>query len=81
LACPGVSCETLRDEVRKETAERSLAETKLSMGELAYLLGYSEAAAFHRAFKRWTAMTPQRYGQTRRLADATSRVAGSASAP
>ena len=32
-----------------------------AIGEIAYLLGYSEPAAFHRAFKRWYAVTPERF--------------------
>ena len=41
-------------EVRRELAERHLREGKLTVAEIAFLLGFSEASAFHRAFKRWT---------------------------
>ena len=30
----------------------------LSIGEVTYLLGYSEPKAFHRAFKRWHGISP-----------------------
>jgi AraC-like DNA-binding protein len=33
----------------------------LAISEIAYLLGYSEPAAFHRAFKRWYATTPEHF--------------------
>jgi AraC-like DNA-binding protein len=42
------------------------------IAEVAYLIGYSEPAAFHHAFKRWTAETPQAYRE-RRSGAATSR--------
>jgi AraC-like DNA-binding protein len=38
---------------RRDAAEQYLAGRVLSIGEIGYLLGYSEPAAFHRAFKRW----------------------------
>jgi len=38
-----------------------LSQSTLSICEIAYLLGYSEPAAFHRAFKRWNDETPQAF--------------------
>ena len=38
----------------------------LSIGEVSHLIGYSEPAAFHRAFKRWYGMTPERFRERRR---------------
>ncbi len=46
------------DVVRKALAERYLPERGLSLTEIAFLLGYSDASAFTRAFKRWTGTTP-----------------------
>jgi AraC-like DNA-binding protein len=43
---------------RCDLAKRYLAEPKLAVGEVAFLLGFSEPSAFHRAFKRWTGKTP-----------------------
>jgi len=51
----------LLDEVRKATAGRYLDRSELAISEIAYLLGYSEPAAFHRAFKRWYATTPEHF--------------------
>ncbi len=56
---------THRDVVRKlrlDLASRSLAGAKVSQRQLARALGYSGAGAFHRAFKRWSGLTP---GQAR----------------
>lgn len=47
------------DEVRRSLALQYIADERMALGELAYMLGYSEPSAFHRAFKRWTGMTPQ----------------------
>lgn len=58
LAAEGYSYQSLVDASRKEAAERYLSDSSLPIGEVAYLLGYSEAAAFHRAFKRWNGITP-----------------------
>ena len=51
----------LLDEVRKEHAVRYLGEQHMAVCEVAYLLGFSESSAFHRAFKRWTGRTPREF--------------------
>ncbi len=61
LARAGTSFDALRDEARKQAAELYLADTTLTITEVAYLLGYSEPTAFHRAFKRWHGTTPQAF--------------------
>jgi len=61
LSEDGVSYQELLEEVRKAAAGRYLDESPLAISEIAYLLGYSEPAAFHRAFKRWYAMTPEHF--------------------
>jgi AraC-like DNA-binding protein len=58
LAEDAVRFDALVDEVRREMAARYLADRKVAIAEIAYLLGYSEPSAFHRAFKRWTGSTP-----------------------
>jgi AraC-like DNA-binding protein len=41
-----------------------LKEKKISVSETAYLLGFSEAAAFSRAFKRWTGASPRKFNES-----------------
>jgi AraC-like DNA-binding protein len=61
LSAAGVTYQDLLDQTRREAANTYLRVATLSIGEVAYLLGYSEPAAFHRAFKRWTGMGPQEF--------------------
>jgi len=51
----------LVDAVRQELAESYLAEGYFTLTEISYLLGFSSQAAFSRAFKRWTGVTPQEF--------------------
>jgi AraC-like DNA-binding protein len=46
------------DDTRRRFALSHLSDRKNTLSEIAFLLGYSEASAFNRAFKRWTGMTP-----------------------
>jgi AraC-like DNA-binding protein len=66
LADEGVTFDALLDDLRRELALRYLADEKVAIAEIAYLLGYSEPSAFHRAFKRWTGTTPAEARQQRR---------------
>jgi len=49
------------DNVRHELAQRYLRDRRLSVQETAFLLGFSDVSAFHRAFVRWTGLTPGRF--------------------
>jgi AraC-like DNA-binding protein len=57
----GLSFRALVDLTRSEMAREYLEQSLLSISEIAYLLGFSGASAFHRAFRRWTGMAPLRY--------------------
>jgi AraC-like DNA-binding protein len=43
---------------------RFLKNRQIPVGEVAYLLGYSDSSAFHHAFMRWIGMTPAAYRAT-----------------
>jgi AraC-like DNA-binding protein len=49
------------NDVRHELSQHYLASSDLTLHEVAFLLGYSEPSAFHRAFRRWTGETPQAF--------------------
>jgi AraC-like DNA-binding protein len=68
LKLQGTSIQLLLDEVRREIALQSVEKSQLPLAEIAFMLGFSEASAFHRAFKRWSGCTP---GELRKRRDAT----------
>jgi AraC-like DNA-binding protein len=61
LAAVRTTYQSLLNSIRREAAGRYLAERAFSISEVGYALGYSEPAAFHRAFKRWYGSTPQEF--------------------
>lgn len=54
----GTNFKAQLDEIRRGMALKCLAETNLTVSELAFRLGFNRPPAFHRAFKRWTGKTP-----------------------
>ncbi|MGA7714096.1 MAG: AraC family transcriptional regulator [Rhizomicrobium sp.] len=59
LKAEGASFEKILDELRHKLALDYLSGRKVSVNETAYLVGFSEPAAFSRAFKRWTGSSPR----------------------
>jgi AraC-like DNA-binding protein len=57
----GVEFKDLVDDTRRRFAQSYLRSRRNTLTEIAFLLGYSEASAFNRAFKRWTGTTPLAY--------------------
>jgi AraC-like DNA-binding protein len=53
------SFEKVLDELRHKLALDYLGAKKVSVNETAYLVGFSDPAAFSRAFKRWTGKSPR----------------------
>lgn len=52
------SYQALLDHARRELALRHLATPEGSAAEVAFLLGFADASAFTRSFRRWTGSTP-----------------------
>jgi AraC-like DNA-binding protein len=59
LKAEGITFEQVLDELRHNLALHYLNEKKVPVNQTAYLLGFSQPAAFSRAFKRWTGSSPR----------------------
>jgi AraC-like DNA-binding protein len=59
LASEGHSFSNILDGLRSALARRYLAESDMSISEIAWLLGYSEVANFTHAFHRWSGTNPR----------------------
>lgn len=57
----GASYRKLLEEFRADLAREYLRSTRIATKEVGFLLGYEDPAAFRRAFKLWTGMTPGEY--------------------
>lgn len=62
----GTSFKEILEEVRCTLAVEHLKAGHLTMGEIAYTLGYTDLANFRRAFKRWTGIPPSHYLRSNR---------------
>ncbi|WP_201860579.1 AraC family transcriptional regulator [Microvirga soli] len=54
----GMGYRAITNEIRFEIARQLLQDTEVPLGQIAAALGYSEASAFTRAFRRWSGQTP-----------------------
>ena len=61
----GWSYRALLDATRMDLARCYVRDRGLPLAEVAFLLGFSEPSAFHRAFKRWAGMTPREFREQR----------------
>ena len=55
------SFQIIMDETRRKMGMGYIVHSDLSITEIAYLLGFSDAANFTRAFRRWVGKPPREY--------------------
>jgi AraC-like DNA-binding protein len=65
LAGEGTTFSIVLDDLRRRLAFEYVSGVDYALSEIAFLLGFSQPAAFHRAFKRWTQQTPLEYRRSR----------------
>lgn len=61
LDAEGTSFQTIKDNLRRDIAIRDLSLGQKSIEAISQDLGFATAANLHRAFKRWTGVTPGSY--------------------
>lgn len=66
LKLEGVTFEQVLDDLRHQLALRYLRGGEVSIEEAAYRVGFADRAAFSRAYKRWTGLSPKGRGEPAR---------------
>lgn len=61
LAAEGTSFQSLLDQARFQRARELLRHTGLSLQDIAFNIGYTDARCFFRSFKKWTRTSPAAY--------------------
>lgn len=68
LEAEGTGYHDIKDRLRNDMAVDALCHTGLSIDEIGARLGFRDASAFHRAFKRWNGLQPGEYRRRRQFA-------------
>jgi YesN/AraC family two-component response regulator len=58
---PNTSYREIVYSLREYIAKKQLGHERLTVSEIAEQVGYSDARAFRRAFKKWTGMNPEMF--------------------
>ena len=65
LVAAGTTFKEVSEAVRSRLAEEYLTDPKVSIAEVAFLLGFSDQSSFNRAFGRWTGVSPGKWRRQR----------------
>lgn len=63
LKSENTSYQELKDNIRRDIAIYYLSQPSLGINDIASKVGFTEPSTFHRAFKKWTGVTPLAYRQ------------------
>ena len=63
----GTSFKKLADEVRYEIARQMLETSDIEVSGVSEMMGYSDASAFTKAFKRWSSTTPSHWREENKI--------------
>ena len=61
LQAGGSSYQKIKDNLRRATAVKLLADPDLSIEDISEKVGFAEARSFTRAFRHWTGISPRQY--------------------
>lgn len=81
LRAEGTSFRSVTTQIRFETAKQLLADTNMTLAQISACLGFSEAAAFTHAFRRWSGVTPSIWRHASRPPDPAADARAPAFAP
>lgn len=63
LQAEGSSFKDILNTTREKLARAYVADSRYSISEVAYLLGFADTSSFTRAFRRWAGVAPRQYRQ------------------
>ena len=65
LNSEGCNYQQLKNDIRRDTAIELLSKTDKALHEISDELNFHDPSAFHRAFKKWTGVSPGAYRQSK----------------
>lgn len=69
LRAEGTSFKALLTDARYEVARQLLRDTRMTISDIAFALGYAESAPFNRAFRRWSGATATAWRSASRVSN------------
>ena len=67
LATLDTSFQDLLNQIRQSLAMDYMEQSRVSITEMSFLLGFSDTSSFTRAFRRWTGKSPRDFRRERSI--------------
>jgi AraC-like DNA-binding protein len=61
LSDEGTTFQDILDETRRDMARQFLADDQITLGQIAFMLGFADQSAFNRACQRWFTLSPRQF--------------------